>query len=307
MSGELYDLLVLFANNLLPIFLAAGAGYLLSRFTQINPRTLSQVIFYIFSPCLIFTLLTQSKLNQSDIAKMVLLTGSMILMVGALAWLGSWLLKLPRREMAGVMIASMFMNAGNYGLPVVLFAFGDTALSYASLFFVTSATLAYTLGVVVISMGSTSLAQAVSGLFKIPTVYALVLAMVLMQTGWQMPLFLERTTTLLGNASIPCMLVLLGMQLRTASWAGKEKPVLLATAMRLLAGPALLLLIAPLFQIPNAARQASILEAGMPSAVLTTMLATEYDVEPALVTTVVFVSTLLSPLTLTPLLAFLGA
>jgi predicted permease len=45
----------------------------------------------------------------------------------------------------------------------------------------------------------------------------------------------------------------------------------------------------------------------MPSAVICIVLATEYDVEPTFVTSVVFLTTLLSPLSLTPLLAYLGA
>ena len=54
------DLLTLFANNILPIFLAAGSGYLLSKYLKVIPRTISQVGFYIFSPCLVFMLLTNS-------------------------------------------------------------------------------------------------------------------------------------------------------------------------------------------------------------------------------------------------------
>jgi len=53
--------------------------------------------------------------------------------------------------------------------------------------------------------------------------------------------------------------------------------------------------------------QAVVLEAAMPVAVLTTILATEFDAEPTFVTTAVLVTTLISPFTLTPLLAFLGA
>jgi predicted permease len=45
----------------------------------------------------------------------------------------------------------------------------------------------------------------------------------------------------------------------------------------------------------------------MPTAVMATILATEYEAEPAFVTTTVFATTLLSPLTLTPLLLILGA
>jgi predicted permease len=61
-----------------------------------------------------------------------------------------------------------------------------------------------------------------------------------------------------------------------------------------------------LFGLQGATRQASILEASMPTAVMCTILATEFDVEPAFVTSVVFVTTILSPLTITPLLSYLG-
>ena len=76
--------------------------------------------------------------------------------------------------------------------------------------------------------------------------------------------------------------------------------------LRLLAGPLIAIGIALALGLGGPAWKAGILEAAMPSAVLTIVLATEYDVEPALVTTGVTMTTLLSPLTLTPLLAFLG-
>ena len=44
----------------------------------------------------------------------------------------------------------------------------------------------------------------------------------------------------------------------------------------------------------------------MPAAVTTTVLATEYGLDPSLVTAMVYIGTLLSPLTLTPLLVYLG-
>jgi malate permease and related proteins len=303
----LSELLNIFLNNILPVFLASGAGYLLSHFMDINPRSLSRVIFYIFSPCLVFSLLTQSTLSGADIWRMMLFTATSILLVGALTWIACKLLKFQGYTWASVMITSMFMNAGNFGLPVVLFAFGETAQSYASVFFVTNALLAYTLGAVIASLGQAGLKQAISELFKAPMVYALLAAVIFLGTGWKIPLPVGRTITLLGSASVPAMLVLLGMQFKTAGWTGKTVPLLLTGGMRLLVSPLVTLLLAPVFGIFGPARQASILEAAMPTAVLTTMLATEYNVEPSLVTAVVFVTTLLSPLTLTPLLAYLGA
>jgi predicted permease len=66
------------------------------------------------------------------------------------------------------------------------------------------------------------------------------------------------------------------------------------------------LLMVALFGISGPARQASVTEASMPSMVSSTVLATEYQLDSKLVTAIVFISTLLSPLTLTPLLVYLG-
>jgi predicted permease len=77
--------------------------------------------------------------------------------------------------------------------------------------------------------------------------------------------------------------------------------------IRLGGGIAAGLAFAPLFHLGGVPRQAGILQSGMPSAVVATLLASEYDVEPAFVVSVVLVTTLLSPFTLTPLLAYLRA
>jgi predicted permease len=77
--------------------------------------------------------------------------------------------------------------------------------------------------------------------------------------------------------------------------------------MRLLIAPVMAFGLTRLLNLSLPAKQAVILEAAMPAAVLTTILATEFDAEPTFVTTVVLVTTLLSPFTLTPLLALLGA
>ena len=57
--------------------------------------------------------------------------------------------------------------------------------------------------------------------------------------------------------------------------------------------------------VTGVARQAGVVLASMPVAVMTTILAVEFDTAPAFVTSAVFLSTLLSPLTLTPLIAYL--
>lgn len=301
------SLLALFSNNILPIFIAAGLGYLVARYLDVNPRSLSQVAFYIFSPCLVFNLLNTSQLTGDDIARMTGFAAINILAVGLLAWMAGKLLRLERRLLVAVLLTVMFSNAGNYGLSLTLFAFGEPALAYASLYFVTSAILVYTVGVTIASLGSTDLKSALIGLLKVPAVYAVVIALLFNQFGWRLALPLERTVTLLGDAAIPALIVLMGVQLQNARWNGEVVPLSLVNGMRLVASPAVALALSLPFGLEGPAFQAAILESGTPTAVLMTVLATEYNVEPSFVTAAVFTTTLLSPLTLTPLLAYLGA
>jgi malate permease and related proteins len=301
----LNDLFQIFLNNLVPIFLIAGAGYLLSHYLNLSPQVLSHLVFYLFSPCLVFNLLTKNELAGIEILRMMLFSTILILLIGAITWVVGKMLRMEKGTLAATMLSSMFINAGNYGLPVVLFSFGEIALGYATLFFVTNAILVNVVGVVIASMGKKSFLQALLNILKVPTVYALILALLFMRTNWEVPLFLDRTFTLLSNASIPAMLVLMGIQFKKTSWSGKAVPISVATVLRLVISPIIAFFLTSVFGMIGPARQASILEAAMPSAVLNTVIATQFDSEPSLVSAAVFVTTILSPLTLTPLLAYL--
>lgn len=301
------NLLSLFANNLLPILLVAGTGYIAGRWLNVEARSISRVVFYLFSPCLIFDLLTNSQLSNGDMLRMIGFAATSILTVGALTWVVGHFLRLERKMMAAVLVCTMTINAGNYGLSLNFFAFGDQALAYASLFFVTSAIITYTFGVLIASMGKSSLSSALKGLTKIPTIYAVIIALIFIYTGWDLPLPISRSVSLLADASIPGMLVVLGLQLQNNHRTHNLRALTLANGMRLLGGMIVGFILARLFGLQGMGYNAAILESSMPTAVLSTILATEYDAEPAFVTTAVFSSTLLSPLTLTPLLMILGA
>jgi len=301
------DLLGLFSNNLLPVFLAAGAGYAVAARLRIDPRHLAHVAFFVFAPCFIFDLILHSDVGGEALLRMFgfgLLgqTG-----LAALTWLVARWLGWSRPLTTAAILVVLLTNAGNFGLPVALFAFGEAGLAQAGLYFVTSAIISYTFGVFVASLGRASLRSALAGLPRVPTIWAVALALVITHYGWRLPLPLDRTVGLLGDACIPAFLVILGMQLHGTGLRGPWGPLSFAVAMRLLGGAAVALLLAPLFGLEGTARQAGILQSAMPSAIISIILATEYDVEPAFVTSAVFASTLLSPLTLTPLLAYLGA
>ena len=300
-------MLRLFAENLLPVFLAAGAGYLVAVRWNVDPRPMARVAFNVFAPCLVFEAIVDSNLPGGDLLRMVGLALAVLLTAGAAVGLLARWLRWERTLVAALVLVVALPNAGNYGLSVALFAFGEAGLAQASVFFVMSAVLTFTLGVFVASLGRASLAEATLGLMKVPAIWAVVLALVIMKMDLGLPLPVARTVGLFSQASIPSFLVLLGMQLHGNGWRGPLRPLVLAASARLLLSPLIAIVIVPVLGLEGVARQAGVLQTAMPSAIITIVLATEYDVEPKFVTSAVFVTTLLSPLTVTPLLAYLGA
>src|SRR5208283_1153213 len=173
--------------------------------------------------------------------------------------------------------------------------------------FVVSIVLTYTIGIFLASSGLSSLRGALLSVLRVPSIYASAAAIVLIFTGVVTPSFLMRPIKLLGDAAIPVMILVLGMQLERAAKPAGLRLVGLAVGLRLVVSALLGFLFVQLLGLSGTARQAGVLQSAMPVAVVTTILAVEFEVEPAFVTSVVFLSTILSPLTLTPLIALLKA
>ena len=273
---------------------------------QIDPRSLGRVVFYVFSPVLIFDLLLNNQLNINEAAIVIVFALCFILFMGVITYLLGYFFKLERPALIAILITTMFANTGNYGLPLVSFAFGEQALSYAGIYFATTTLLFYTLGVFLASLGHMSFKEALLGLLKIPTLYAVLLAILINALSIQIPTPVSRAVDLAAGGSIPLMLILLGVQLTSLEFSDNQRALQLSVGLRLIVAPLVALLFAALFGLQTIPRQASVTEASMPGMVSATVLATEYNLDTRLVTAVIFISTLLSPLTLTPLLVFLG-
>lgn len=300
------ELVRIFVDNLLPILLIASAGFAVGKLTRVESRPLGRLTFYVFSPMLIFRLLIDSRVEPERIGQMLGFAVSVMLAMGGLAYLVGRLLRLPRTVLVALVLTVFATNNGNYGMPLVSFAFGMQALAYASVYYAIIATLTNTVGVLWVSLGHMNFRQAVLGLFKVPMLYALAVALVFLRTGWTIPTPLDRSISILAGAAVPCMLILLGLELSRFSRSRRVAALTAGVILRLLVAPLVGSGLASAFGLEGAARQAGVTQASMPTAVLTTVLATEYDLEPQLVTAIVFFSTVLSPLTLTPLLFLLG-
>jgi predicted permease len=298
-------LLPIFASDILPIFVLAAVGFLLARYSGVDARSLSRITFNALSPCLVFHLLVTSSISGLDFGRMALFCVLVMGTIGVLARVAAAALRLDRPSTIAMMLVVMFSNGGNYGLPVAMFAFGSQALAFATVYFVSSSVLTYTAGVFLAASGRRSVAQALSGVTRVPTIYAVAAAGLIMWLHVPLPETVLRPISLLSDAALPLMILVLGMQLERATRPERASVVATAVALSIFVTPLLGWGFARLLGMEGAAFQAAVIQASMPAAVVTTILALQYEVAPNFVTSVVAISTLLSPFTLTWIIAAL--
>ena len=242
---------------------------------------------------------------MGDLGQIVSFALITLLVMAFLSWRVVRALRFDRATASAFFLATLFVNAGNYGLPLNLLAFGEEGLARAIVFYATNSFLINTLAVYLASRGHAGVRGPAANVFKFPLIYAVVAALTVNFGGIEVPEPLFRALEIMGGAAIPVLLLVLGIKLSQSSVKEKVGVIGLATFMRLVVGSGVALGIASLMGLEGATRQACVAEASMPTAVLTTVLAVEFDAQPEFVTGTAFSTTLASIFTLTLLLRYL--
>lgn len=305
-------MLQVFSEVILPIVVIAGMGYLLEGSFPLDPRTLNRVSLYCLSPCLLFATLLRAEINGGEALRLSLLMLLVVIAMCVFAYGIAYVMRLNAAERSGFMLASTFMNSGNYGLPATRFAFGDVGFQYAIVGYLTQAFLSQTLAVYVASSGGGDRRAALRQVLKMPMLYAAILAIGLRLLGVQLnesdgfvAVGLYRGVRMVADATLPFLLLILGMQLRRRKPLGSLGPLGTATVLRLVASVPIAFGVAYLLGLSDLPLRVGVVQAAMPTAVNTTILALEFDTWPHFVSNVVAVTTLASLLTLTLLIVFL--
>ena len=287
-----------------PILLVAGLGALLSRIKAIDARSISQIVIYLASPSLAFYGTANAAIQGKELADLFLFYFLATGTITVLAWLITGWLRMSRLTRSAFILSIALTNVANYGIPLNEFAFGQRGLERAIIVGVLGGIYANTVGVFLASSGKASLRRAFGNVWKVPLPYAAVLGLSVNFGYLPAPNMVMRITGLLGNAAVPLMLIMLGMQVAQVSLRGQWGVMIGAALLRLLGGAAVGFSFSALLGLEGATRQVAIVEASMPTAVIAGILATEFNSDSQLVSSVIFLSTLLSLVTL-PWIIFL--
>jgi len=299
--------LTILLNVILPIFLVGGCGYLVGRFVRSEPVVLTRLVFYLLTPALIFRSIYTSMISLES----ALSIGGYIILIQLGMFGISRIVGRFRRwdadsQAAGSLVL-LFANCGNYGLPVMLFAFGEEGFAFGIIFVIVSIMMQATIGISVASWkkGATW-KQGLTRVLRYPHLYAFALAMVMRSVPSEIPESLFRSIDLLAQAAIPGQLLMLGLQLSRVRLHHFGVDSILLSSIKLLVPPLLGWGVTSLLGISGLLQAVLIAEASMPSAVNSLILATQFRRNPELAATTVFVSTVFSLVTITVLLTVLG-
>lgn len=292
-------LLDIFLTVVLPIFLVAGAGAALQRVRPGSLGLLGPAALYIFGPALVLNGLLRTQLPLDVSLRIVVAAAATMLAMVAVSWVVSRLLRLDRATESGFMLTGAFGNSGNMGIPLSLLAFGEDGLSVAIIVFVAHTSINWPVGIYIAARGRIHGWGPLLQALRAPTLYAVPLALAIRGFDWALPATLERPISMLADAAIPAMLLVLGYQLAQGIELRRPGVMTTALATRLIAGAAVGAGVTMLMGLEGVVRNTVVLIAAMPAAVFVSILATEYRTVPRFVASTVIIGTFASLVTLT--------
>ena len=301
----------------LPLFAIVLCGYVMGWrgwISESGVQGISGFVFNLAIPALLFRSMARG-IEAFDL-DIVLAYFSAIPVVFVVALLlGRFVFRTRLEEQALMGMGAIFSNTVLLGIPLVFTAFGEAGGIKIMSIITFHAIVLFPLITVIIELGRGSrtglrsmLASSLRALAVNPIILSLLAGIAYGATGWPLPGPVERFTDLLGSAAAPCALFALGASLTAFSIGGDLKEVLAVTLLKLVLHPLIMAMIAFwVFQLPPLSATVAILTAALPSGANVFILARQYNIYLARAASAVLITTGLSVVTLTLLVAYFRA
>lgn len=297
------------------ILIVGWAGQKSRVLPESAQTVLTKLVVYITTPCtILYSVLSNDNLpGVGTLAELLILSTLCHLLAAAIAWGAVRLLRVPQGSRGTYMCMLIFSNCGFIGFPVVQAIFGHQAVFYNAVVNIPFYPILYTLGVGLLARDGARRGGAARKLelkwstFVSPCLVASLLAIVLALTGWKLPQVLTDTVATIGNITTPGALLVIGISIAKQPLRrvlGSPRIYALA-ALRLVGLPVLLWLGLRWFIADPVVLGVIVVVFAMPTATMVSMLAGEYGGDEEAAVQGVFLTTLLSMVTIPLLMALL--
>ncbi|MBI2139396.1 AEC family transporter [Candidatus Woesearchaeota archaeon] len=282
-------------ETVVPVFLIILLGFVIGKFRKIDVQPFVDLIVYFTGPALIISSITKSSLAVRDFLTVGLGAAGVVLALGLFVFI---ILKVFRSAKAGLYLPLTVGNTGYLGYPIALLAFGTEGLSRAVVFDMVNSIFLYSIGIWLIHEK-----KDFREMFKVPLLYAVVFGIGLNLMKLPIPTIAAKPLEMAGSITIPLALLVLGYKLTevkiTSFWLSFG-----ASLFRIAGGFLAAFLLVSIFSISGISKNILLLQAAMPSAVMTMILCQKYKKDAELVASVVFLGTVMSVVSIPLILAF---
>lgn len=282
-----------------PVLVCAAIGFFWARKGYgFDPEFVSRLVLNIGAPALMLSVLSSVEIDPVAFSHTAL---ACVLVAFCMALLGVVVTRLQGQDVRAYLASFVFPNVGNMGLPVCMLAFGQEGLALALAFFMVLSVAHFPAGIL---LAGGQRAGGLKALWRMPILYAIALALLLLWQGWQLPAPVANSVRLIGGMTIPLMLITLGVslqRLRVHQW----RQALVYSVLRIGGGLLAGMLVCALLGLEGKERGVVLIQASMPVAVFNYLFAERFGREPEAVAGLVVMSTLMSFATIPALLWYL--
>lgn len=276
-------------SPVIPVFMLIAAGFIFAHWKKISLASVTEIIVYLGTPSLVFSSLASKPLFAGDI--LILFSGIVMIFAGVGLLIRGYFILFGFTS-RGFALPTLFMNAGNMGIPLAFFAFGQAGMQRATLMYAIVTFMQYSLGIYILN-GRGNWRES----FRLPLIYAAVAGLLINLAQLKIPEILLQPVTMLGQATIPIMLISLGYRLHeveSLQWGH----ALGGAIVRIFGGFAAANIAVLAIGATGVNRQVLLLYGALPAAVINFILTEKYRQDPSLAASIVVISTSLSVLTI---------
>lgn len=302
----------------LPVFAIMLAGYLGGRFGLLgaaSSEALNRFVYFAALPALFFISMARVELVQAFNLPFLMAYGGGVVITAVIAVLFARFVfpqGLGNLTLHG--LSATFANVGYMGIPLLLTAYGESAMLPAIVATVFSGTVMMGIGVALLELsqgaGEGPLAmvrKVLLGIARSPLVVAALIGIAISIAGLEVPTPIATFCDILGAAAAPCALFAIGLFMVGKSFTAGAGEVSWLVLLKLFVQPLVTWWLATeVFEMAAIWATSAVILAALPTAALVFVLAQQYGVYVQRSTAAIMVSTVLSVLTLSALFPLLS-
>lgn len=288
--------------TIISIVLMIGLGYFLKRIDFLSEKDidpLNKIVMYILMPCMIFSALysaDMSLLPTLGILPFVILTAS--IGSGVISYIVLKRLHYDDKKIWSVLVTVMIANTAFMGYPVNLGVYDHPGFLRAIFCDLATTCMFLLLSFVLVLKFGGTVKRAFREILLFPPLWAVVLGISFNLLNIPIGPVLDKTVNYLADGAIPLIMISLGLSIELGGLARSKAMVIFTSIVKLGVFPLIALIVVSLLGLTGLQHDVGIIEAAMPSGMLSLLLAITYKLDYELTSDCILINTVISLITL---------